>query len=396
MRICLIYDCLFPYTIGGGERWYRELGERLAADGHDVTYVTLRQWDHSERPTAGAGVRVVAAGPRMNLYVGGRRRILPPLVFGLGVLWHLLRHGRRYEVVHTCSFPFFSLLAAAALRPLGRYALVVDWFEVWTLEYWREYLGPVGGRVGWLVQRLCAAIPQQALCLAHKHARRLVAEGLRSAPLVIRRGLYGVPPDPALRRAAEPLVVFIGRLIPEKQADTVVPAVALAREEIPGLRGLILGDGPERARILEMIAGLGPEAPVAAPGFVPDGELTAALASGLCLVLPTRREGLGTVVLEAASLGVPSVVVEGPDNGATELIEPGCNGFITPSASPADLAAAFGAVHRGGQGLREQTVAWYEAHAPEMSLDAVLHAVVDSYRRGLEGGHADERSDLRS
>ena len=37
MRICLVYDCLFPYTIGGGERWYRALGERLAADGHDVT-----------------------------------------------------------------------------------------------------------------------------------------------------------------------------------------------------------------------------------------------------------------------------------------------------------------------------------------------------------------------
>jgi glycosyltransferase involved in cell wall biosynthesis len=287
--------------------------------------------------------------------------------------------------VHTCSFPFFSLLAAASTRPLGRYALVVDWFEVWTLRYWREYLGPVGGRVGWLVQRLCAAIPQQALCLAHKHARRLVEEGLRSEPLVIRRGLYGAPPDPGLRRAADPLVVFIGRLIPEKQAESVIPAVALAREQVPVLRGLILGDGPERARILETIAGLGPDAPVSAPGFVSDGELTAALASGLCLILPTRREGLGTVVLEAAALGVPSVVVEGPDNGATELIEPGCNGFIAPSASPPDLAAAFGAVHRGGQRLREQTVAWYEAHAPEMSLDAALHAVLGCYQRSFDG-----------
>src|SRR3981081_3575251 len=149
MRICLIYDCLFPYTIGGGERWYRELGERLAADGHDVTYPTLPQGDRGERPSAGAGVRVVPVGPRLKLYVGGRRRIVPPLVFGLGVLWHLLRHRRSYDVVHTCSFPFFSLLAAAALRPLGRYVLVVDWFEVWTLQYWREYLGRVGGRIGW-------------------------------------------------------------------------------------------------------------------------------------------------------------------------------------------------------------------------------------------------------
>ena len=61
------------------------------------------------------------SGPRMKLYSGpGQRRILPPLVFGAGVLWHLARHGRRYDVVHTCSFPYFSLLAAALVAPARR------------------------------------------------------------------------------------------------------------------------------------------------------------------------------------------------------------------------------------------------------------------------------------
>ena len=50
MRVCLVYDCLFPYTVGGAERWYRNLGERLAADGHEVTYLTLRQWDRGTDP----------------------------------------------------------------------------------------------------------------------------------------------------------------------------------------------------------------------------------------------------------------------------------------------------------------------------------------------------------
>ena len=44
MRICLIYDCLYPHTVGGAERWYRGLAERLVGEGHEVTYVTLRQW----------------------------------------------------------------------------------------------------------------------------------------------------------------------------------------------------------------------------------------------------------------------------------------------------------------------------------------------------------------
>src|SRR6516162_3736471 len=102
MRICLVYDCLFPHTVGGAERWYRNLAERLADEGHEVTYLTLRQWERGEKPQ-----------------IDGRRRILPPLVFGLGVLAHLLRRGRRYDVVHTASFPYFSLLSAAAARRLG-------------------------------------------------------------------------------------------------------------------------------------------------------------------------------------------------------------------------------------------------------------------------------------
>src|SRR5437763_14751084 len=129
VRVCLVYDCLYPHTVGGAERWYRNLGERLAAEGHEVTYLTLRQWPRGEDPGV-AGVRVVAAGPRMSLYVRGRRRIWPPLVFGAGVLWRLLIKGRKYDVVHTASFPFFSLLAVGALKPLHGYRVLVDWHEV--------------------------------------------------------------------------------------------------------------------------------------------------------------------------------------------------------------------------------------------------------------------------
>jgi glycosyltransferase involved in cell wall biosynthesis len=153
---------------------------------------------------------------------------------------------------------------------------------------------------------------------------------------------------------------------------------------VPELRGVIFGDGPERESILEAIARLGTDAPIQAPGFVPEPELTATLARALCLILPTRREGLGTVVVEAAALGVPSVVVEGPENGATELIEPGHNGFVAPSASPTDLAEAITAVHRGGAHLRLSTVAWYEAHAREFSLEGSLPAILGLYRRPVE------------
>ena len=91
---------------------------------------------------------------------------------------------------------------------------------------------------------------------------------------------------------------------------------------------------------------------MSAPGFVEQEVLEHALASALCLVLPSRREGYGLVVVESAARGVPSVVVAGPDNAATELVEEGVNGFVAPSAEADDLAAAIVRVYDGGPELR--------------------------------------------
>ncbi len=381
MRICLVYDCLFPHTVGGAERWYRSLAERLAADGHGVTYLTLRQWERGEHPGV-PGVDVRAVGPRMALYdAPGHRRVLPPVVFGAGVLWHLLRHGRRYDVVHTCSFPYFSLLAVAAVRPLGRYRVVVDWFEVWSRGYWREYLGRLGD-VGWLVQRLCARVPQRAFCFSRLYARRLRAEGLRGEQTLLG-GAYDGPVRPSPTESPEPLVVFAGRHIPEKRVPAIVPAIAAARRRVPGIRALILGRGPERDEVIRAVREAGLQDAIDVPGFVETAEVDAAIGRATCMLLPSRREGYGLVVVEAASHGTPSIVVQGEDNAAVELIEEGVNGFVAPSASPADLAEAITRTCAGGRALRDSTAAWFAANAKRLSLERSLEAVLAAYHDDL-------------
>jgi glycosyltransferase involved in cell wall biosynthesis len=380
MRVCVVYDCLFPHTVGGAERWYRDLAERLAAEGdHDVTYLTLRQWDRGERADLDARVRVVTAGPRMALYTaGGRRRILPPLVFGLGVFLHLLRNGRRYDVVHTCAFPYFSLLAAASLAPVRGFELVVDWFEVWSRSYWHDYLGGAGGRVGALVQRLCARARQRAFCFSELHARRLREEGLRGEVTVLR-GLYAGVSEPARPRPADPVVLFAARLIPEKQVTLGVAAVAQAARRIEGLRGIFLGDGPERAELDAAIAAHGLEDVIAAPGFAATEAVDGEMRRALCMLVPSRREGYGLVVVEAAARATPSVVVAGADNAATELIEEGINGTIAPRGDPQSVADAIVRVHEAGIALRESTARWFAENAEGLSLEHSLKVVLESY-----------------
>lgn len=374
MRVCLIYDCLYPWTVGGAERWFRALAEALAAEGHEVTYLTRRQWERAAPPEI-PGVRVIAVSRAEPLYgPDGNRLIGEPLRFGRGVLGHLLRHGDEYDVVHTGAFPYFPLLAAglARTRPL-----FVDWFEVWSREYWRDYLGGPRGWVGWAVQRACARVPQQAFTFSELHAQRLREEGL-AAPAIPLAGLFaGTQEVREVRLEREPLLVFAGRHIPDKRVTVIPAAIAAAREQLPELRALVLGDGPDRPALLAAIEAAGVADCVEAPGFVEAGEVEAAIGRAACLLLPSQREGYGLVIIEAAAQGTPTVVAAGPDNAAVELIEPGVNGVVAASDQPEDLAEAI--VTAVSSGLHESTAAWFAEHAERLALSTSLQQVVAAY-----------------
>ena len=180
---------------------------------------------------------------------------------------------------------------------------------------------------------------------------------------------------------AEPMVVFAGRLIPEKQATAIVPAVALARERVPELRATIFGDGPEREALLRLIDESGLDGAVQAPGFVAGELVEDAVKRALCFVFPSRREGYGLVVVEAAAVGTPTVVVDAPDNAAVELVEDGVNGFVAKSAKPEELSEAILRVHSAGFALRESTADWFRRNRERLSLETSVERVLAVYGR---------------
>ena len=193
-----------------------------------------------------------------------------------------------------------------------------------------------------------------------------------------------VPPvgtEPRTPRPAQARAVFAGRMIPEKHAPAVVPAVMAARERLPELRATIFGAGPELDDVRTAIAAAGAGGVIDAPGFVEQDVLDDTLAVAACLVLPSTREGYGLIVVEAASMGVPSVLVAAPDNASTEHIVAGVNGFVCPDLSPAALADGIVAAVQGGAALRQSTADWFAAHAQALSIDTALAQVLERYER---------------
>jgi phosphatidylinositol alpha-1,6-mannosyltransferase len=148
-------------------------------------------------------------------------------------------------------------------------------------------------------------------------------------------------PDPAARAelrdryrlGAAPVVVCVSRLVRRKGQDVLVRALPQVRRRVPGTRLLLVGDGPDAARLHRLADGEGVAEHVVFAGQVPSAELAGHHAAGDVFALPcrTRRggldvEGLGIALLEAAASGLP--VVAGDSGGAPETVHAGVTGHV--------------------------------------------------------------------
>ncbi|MFN3949863.1 glycosyltransferase family 4 protein [Microbacterium sp.] len=376
--VAVAYDCLFPYSTGGGERQYRAQADELGRKGFDVEYLTAAQWD-GPAPTE-ERFRIVELTGRLSLYSdGGVRRIPAALRYAGALFGALARRRRRYTAVIVSGLPIFNVFAARLALLGSGTRVVVDYLEVWHRRQWVEYSGTVTGTIAWLLQRAAVAVTPLATCHSQLTAARLRREGLRRPP-VVSPGLINAAVDvpPPSSAAAPPYVLYVGRHIPDKRVEVLPAAVAVARESVPDLRLVILGTGPSSATIRAEVERVGGEDWTRFPGFVSETELSDLLHGAVCLANPSRREGYGLVVVEANAHGTPVVLVEHEGNASTELIDPGVNGIVSPTTRPDDLARAIRDVIDGGDDLRRTSRAWYDAAVETRTIRRTVEGVLSA------------------
>lgn len=382
MRIAVAYDCLFPLTTGGGERQYGQFADAWARAGHDVTYLTRRQWTGAAPRRE--GVDVVAVSGAFELYDdAGGRRPAGALRFAAGLFRHLVTHRRSYDALVVSALPVLNVLAARLALLGSRTRICSDFLEVWRPDQWLAYSGPVTGRVAAALQRVAVRISPLVSCHSRMNGRRLAAEGARRPPVVSPGLIAGTVLDAPAPRPADlpPTVLYVGRHIADKRVEAIPAALAWARERVPGLRAVVLGEGPQRAAVRAEVDRLGLRDAVDLPGFVSEAELDARLREAAVLVNPSRREGYGLVVVEACAVGTPVVLADAEDNASVELVEDGVNGYVAASADPADLGAAIVRVVEAGEPLRRSARAWYEEAATERTAERAALGILAALAR---------------
>jgi glycosyltransferase involved in cell wall biosynthesis len=379
LRIAIVYDRVFPASYGGAERWFRLLAESLAAEGHQVAYLTTEHWSGGTPPDM-RDVEIIPLTTASEIYGDARRRIGPVLGFGAAVAKYMHRHGKSFDVVHSSAMAPGAAHAVVSLASRVGYCPVLDWWEVWEKAGWRAYLGRASGEVAAQLEQRLARSPHLPVVYSRLHADRLTRLRGRDDALFIT----GVHPRalPVLEAAAaKPYILLANRLIPEKQTEAILPAMLLARETLPGLGAVVVGSGPMETELKASIARLGLGETVHLRRNVSDEELEKLMKDALCVALLSRREGYGLVVAEATRYGTPSLVLDHPDSAASERIAANENGLLLRSLDPQELASAILAAHAAGKPFRDRTLAWRKRHDGEMTVDSTLPTLVSHYQQ---------------
>jgi glycosyltransferase involved in cell wall biosynthesis len=294
-----------------------------------VLFLAWRELDH---PLAGGSEvlidqlasGLVERGHQVSLLCGGPVGTRPYRTMDAGGTYsqyirapfHYARHFRDHDVVIDVAngIPFFApTWRSGASLCFVNHVHTAQW-DLW-------FSKPMAAFGRFTERRLVPLVYRNRMFVAvsPSTAAALEAHGVRPEQIrIVPNGMNA--PDTTAPTAPEPLFVAVGRLVPHKRVDLLLRAWDRVRPNVGG-RLVIVGDGPERAR-LESLAGPG----VHFAGRVTTAEKERLLGAAWALMHPSLLEGWGLVVMEAAVHGTPTLGFDVP--GVRDSVVDGRTGLL--------------------------------------------------------------------
>ncbi len=298
------------------------------------------------------------------------------------------------DVVHTHTAKAGALGRLAALaynltRRRSKRCLVVHTFHGHVFE---GYFGAAGSAAVRMSERLLSTVTDRVIAISPRQQAAIVerfrvapANRVRVVPLGLDLGAFLAVGDLDLRLRRSLgfpedsfLVGCIGRVVPIKDVGMLIAAVAVASRGLPGLRLVVVGDGPEREALERAAVDRGLGDLVAFTGWRRD--LPEVYAGLDAVALSSRNEGTPVALIEAMAAGRPAVATS--VGGVPDVVEDGVTGFLVPPGDPGRMAAALvrlaedpGARARMRRAAREAADRYDRSH--------LLDAIDGLYRSGL-------------
>jgi glycosyltransferase involved in cell wall biosynthesis len=338
MKIAFIYDAVYPWIKGGAEKRVYEIARRLVVRGHEVHWYGVGWWkndvdcrdiiDHD-------GIILHGVCSPIDLYTDGRRSIGEALKFSQSLLPKLMSED--FDIIDCQEFPYFPSYVTKLHSIIKGSRMVITWYEVWD-DYWVDYLGSKG-RIGKLVEKSTTKLPELVVPISDKIKMDLYR--LNVDDTVMRTVPNGVDFDrlQKIKPSKEQFdVIYFGRLISHKKVDVLVRAISAVKKEIPDVSCAIIGEGPDREKIENLVNELNLRDNITLFGFIErDEDVLSRVKSSRIFVLPSIREGFPNTILEANSCGLPAIIVNHEKNAGVGVVQNDYNGYVV-ELDPQEIA----------------------------------------------------------
>jgi glycosyltransferase involved in cell wall biosynthesis len=337
-------------TAGGAEIVAEELGKRLAADGHELVFLTAKFKGSKEREFFELPPlpprRISALEAASDLHVEAKKEKSGYWVIRVGgrisVYWQAFKYFQKHlsnwpdlviEEINT--FPFFSNFYTKKRRIL--------FFHMLCREIWFHEMFFPASFIGFVVEPIYLRLlgHPSVITVSESSRKDLKKYGFKeSSTNIISEGIEMDPvEDPEkLQKSANPTIVSLGSIRSMKRTLEIVQAFEIAKKEIPNLTLKIAGDHSTSyaKRVLAYIHTSPYRASIEVLGKISLEEKIHLLRQAHLILVTSIKEGWGLVVTEAASQGTPAVVYN--VDGLRDSVKDKITGIVCLTNSPGDLA----------------------------------------------------------
>lgn len=327
MKVLIVSEMSTPYAIGGGEMRYALLARELVRQGHNVTWLSMRQIDSPDEESID-GVRHLHRGPRIGK--PPERSLLAILRFMFTVFFHLLRN--RYDVVDVQTYaPLAPTWLACKLRRMPVVATVHDVSRAAE----GQWMSDRGRRLTSLAETVLYRLPYRRIVSVSESTTTALVDRWRVPRERIATVLNGIDVhaiaagDDAERDTD---IVFAGRMIPTKNVDELLDVIRRCRADRPGLTARIVGDGPLLSEMRQRATGLGLDGCVEFTGAIDNASVLDHLRRSKLFVHPSSREGFPVVLIEAMAAGTAIIATRIP--GIIDVVSDGQTGMLVDEHDP--------------------------------------------------------------
>ena len=326
MKIAYVYDSIYPYSIGGCEKKIWELSTRLTGRGHEPHIFGPKYWQGEDTIKKDDVYLHGVCKPPRKRFISSRRPITEAIYFAWKVLPPLLKE--KFDVIDCHNFPYFPCFSAKLASITRKSPLIITWDQFWG-NYWYEYLGTILGLFGRVLEKLALKLPTKVITISDRVKQDLITAGFKEDKIrVIVSGTNFEEIQQIEPRGESYDIIYVGRLVDNKHVDVLLKAISIVRKQIVGVKCAIIGDGPEREQLQNLTGFLGLQENIKFLGLVRNHEdVVSFMKSSKIFASASIREGLPQTILEANASGIPAIIVDHRDNGATSVISDGENGF---------------------------------------------------------------------